>query len=39
MGEAISSIGRPVLTVLEGGYAVDCIGRNALAFLRGIENE
>lgn len=39
MGKAISSVGRPVLTVLEGGYAVDCIGQNALAFLRGIENE
>lgn len=38
MGEAVSSIDRPVLTVLEGGYAVDGIGRNALEFLQGIEN-
>lgn len=38
MGETISSIGRPVLTVLEGGYAVDSIGRNALEFLKGIES-
>lgn len=36
MGEVISSIDRPVLTVLEGGYAVDRIGQNALEFLKGI---
>jgi acetoin utilization deacetylase AcuC-like enzyme len=38
MGASISSTGLPVLTVLEGGYAVDRIGQNALAFLQGIES-
>ncbi|MDH4048159.1 MAG: histone deacetylase family protein [Gammaproteobacteria bacterium] len=37
MGKTISTMGLPVLTVLEGGYAVANIGRNALAFLKGIE--
>jgi acetoin utilization deacetylase AcuC-like enzyme len=37
MGKLVASLGPPVLTVLEGGYAVDCIGLNTLAFLRGVE--
>jgi acetoin utilization deacetylase AcuC-like enzyme len=39
MGAVIASLGLPVLTVLEGGYAVDCMGLNTLAFLRGIERD
>jgi acetoin utilization deacetylase AcuC-like enzyme len=38
MGKMIASLDLPVLTVLEGGYAVDSIGRNATAFLRGIDD-
>jgi acetoin utilization deacetylase AcuC-like enzyme len=37
LGRVIRSLGIPVLTVLEGGYAVDAIGRNAVAFLRGVD--
>ena len=37
MGEAIASLGLPTLTVLEGGYSVEHIGHNTLAFLRGLE--
>lgn len=37
MGRRIGALGVPVLTVLEGGYAVDAIGRNAVAFLRGLD--
>ena len=39
MGRDIRSLGIPVLTVLEGGYAVDAIGRNAVAFLRGVDGQ
>ncbi|HSD69876.1 MAG TPA: histone deacetylase family protein [Woeseiaceae bacterium] len=39
MGRRIRSLGIPVLTVLEGGYAVDAIGRNAVAFLRGVDGQ
>jgi acetoin utilization deacetylase AcuC-like enzyme len=38
MGELVSALGLPVLTVLEGGYAVDSIGRNAVEFLRGVDS-
>jgi acetoin utilization deacetylase AcuC-like enzyme len=39
MGRNIRSLGIPVLTVLEGGYAVDAIGRNTVAFLRGVDGQ
>jgi acetoin utilization deacetylase AcuC-like enzyme len=39
MGRDIRSLGIPVLTVLEGGYAVDAIGQNAVAFLRGVDGQ
>ena len=38
LGSAIATLDLPVLTVLEGGYALDAIGRNTVAFLRGIES-
>ncbi len=37
MGEAIAALSLPTLVVLEGGYSVDWIGRNTLAFLGGLE--
>jgi acetoin utilization deacetylase AcuC-like enzyme len=37
MGQLIRGLNLPVLTVLEGGYAVESIGRNAVAFLRGVD--
>lgn len=37
MGEAIGALALPTLVVLEGGYAVDFIGRNTLNFLTGLE--
>ena len=33
----IASLGMPVLVVMEGGYAVDALGRNVDAFLSGFE--
>jgi acetoin utilization deacetylase AcuC-like enzyme len=38
MGQAIGALGLPTLVVLEGGYAVDHIGRNTVRFLSGIES-
>jgi acetoin utilization deacetylase AcuC-like enzyme len=35
MGEAIAEVGRPTLFVMEGGYAVDDIGVNAVNVLAG----
>jgi len=35
MGAFVGGLGLPVLTVLEGGYAVDAIGLNATNFLAG----
>ena len=37
MGEALASLGRPTMFVMEGGYAVDDIGVNAVSVLTGFE--
>ncbi len=37
MGRRIASLGLPTLTVMEGGYAVEALGDNVAAFLRGFE--
>ena len=37
IGRRIASAGLPVLGVMEGGYAVDALGRNVAAFLDGLE--
>ncbi len=34
LGARIASLGLPMLFILEGGYAVDAIGRNAANVLR-----
>jgi len=39
MGRMIRALGVPVLTVLEGGYAVEAIGANTASYLRGIEDD
>ena len=36
LGRMIGALGAPVLAIQEGGYAVDAIGANALAFLGGL---
>jgi acetoin utilization deacetylase AcuC-like enzyme len=36
IGAAIGGLGHPVLAVQEGGYAIDAIGANAVAFLAGL---
>jgi len=36
MGRLVGAAGLPVLTVLEGGYAVDAIGLNTASYLRGL---
>lgn len=36
IGASIASLGRPVVALQEGGYAVDALGRNAVAFLNGL---
>jgi acetoin utilization deacetylase AcuC-like enzyme len=36
LGRRIAGLGLPVLTVMEGGYAVDALGANAAAFLEGL---
>lgn len=38
MGEAIASVGKPTLFVMEGGYAVEEIGLNTVNVLLGFEN-
>ena len=38
MGDRIGALGLPTLVVLEGGYAVDAIGANAVNFLDGVGN-
>ena len=35
MAQRIASLGRPTVTVMEGGYAVDALGANVAAFLSG----
>jgi len=37
MGEMIAGVGRPTLFVMEGGYAVDALGINAVNVLGGFE--
>jgi len=36
MGARIARLGRPTLVVMEGGYAVDALGVNVVAFLKGL---
>ncbi|MEQ9812560.1 MAG: histone deacetylase family protein [Azospirillaceae bacterium] len=36
MGARIGRLGRPTLVVMEGGYAVDALGANVAAFLKGL---
>ncbi|MEL7738045.1 histone deacetylase family protein [Citromicrobium bathyomarinum] len=36
MGEMIAALGLPTLVVMEGGYAVDALGANVAAFLKGL---
>jgi acetoin utilization deacetylase AcuC-like enzyme len=37
MGEQIAGLGKPTLFVMEGGYAVEDIGINAVNVLQGFE--
>lgn len=37
LGQRIGRIARPVLVVMEGGYAVDALGRNTVNFLAALE--
>lgn len=37
IGARIRTLGLPTLFVMEGGYAVDAIGRNAVGVLEGFE--
>jgi acetoin utilization deacetylase AcuC-like enzyme len=37
IGAALAAAGRPTVVVQEGGYAVEALGANALALLRGIQ--
>ena len=37
IGRRIAAIGLPVLVVMEGGYAIDALGRNVAALLAGFE--
>ena len=39
IGGRIASTGLPVLVVMEGGYAIDALGRNVDALLSGLEGE
>lgn len=36
LGRRIAGLGLPVLTVMEGGYAVDALGANVASFLEGL---
>ena len=38
LGAAIATLGRPTLFVMEGGYAVDDLGINAVGVLTGFES-
>jgi len=38
MGEQIATLQKPTLCVMEGGYAVDDIGVNAVNVLQGFES-
>jgi acetoin utilization deacetylase AcuC-like enzyme len=39
IGARIAALGMPVIALQEGGYAIDAIGANAVAFLRGLRGE
>jgi acetoin utilization deacetylase AcuC-like enzyme len=39
IAEAIANLGMPVVALQEGGYAVDALGANAVAFLGGLRDE
>jgi acetoin utilization deacetylase AcuC-like enzyme len=39
VGARIAELGMPVVALQEGGYAVDAIGANAVAFLRGLRGD
>jgi len=39
LGRLVGSSGLPVVALQEGGYAIDAIGANARAFLRGLRGE
>lgn len=36
LGRVIASLGYPILTVQEGGYATDVLGENVVSYLRGL---
>jgi acetoin utilization deacetylase AcuC-like enzyme len=38
MGAAIAAVGSPTVVLQEGGYAVDALGANAVAFLRALRD-
>jgi acetoin utilization deacetylase AcuC-like enzyme len=37
IGATVGALGLPTLVAMEGGYAVEALGRNVAAFLRGLE--
>jgi acetoin utilization deacetylase AcuC-like enzyme len=39
LGSMVAASGMPVVALQEGGYALDAIGANARAFLRGLRGE
>jgi acetoin utilization deacetylase AcuC-like enzyme len=39
LGSMVAAVGAPIVALQEGGYAVDAIGANARAFLRGLRGE
>ena len=39
LGRMVAGAGLPVVALQEGGYAIDAIGANARAFLRGLRGE
>jgi acetoin utilization deacetylase AcuC-like enzyme len=39
LGRMVASSGLPIVALQEGGYAIDALGANAVAFLRGLRGE
>ncbi|HET7517481.1 MAG TPA: histone deacetylase family protein, partial [Actinomycetes bacterium] len=39
LGRMVAGSGLPIVVLQEGGYAIDAIGANARAFLRGLRGE
>ena len=37
LGTAIASLSLPTLSVMEGGYRIDALGRNVEAYLAGLD--